>query len=261
MGQDKKVERELDATKALYFRDRLRSARYKALADSEGFSQMCYVIEELGSYLFPRGGGLGGYKPKIRGLLQANMQFLNITKTFPELFSSFDNLYETLRLARNDAMHTGVYARHATTAGVELCLIIEDALVAKFARTKVQDFVVRDPVAVECWQPVAYARRLMLEHSFSYLPIFIDGKWKLISEMAVAKYFFRYEKNERQQGLGKLISEAVQADSPLSLIEATVVELNTDIQDVLENAGNSHTLWVVANNDRLIGVLSPFELM
>ena len=38
----------------------------------------------------------------------------------PERFSKFESLYDLVRRARNDAMHTGVYARHATAAAIEL---------------------------------------------------------------------------------------------------------------------------------------------
>ena len=119
--------------------------------------------------------------------LSANFEFLN------GYFSSFDSLFDLVKTARNDAMHTGVYARHATAAAIELCIGLETALmnVANMPRTIVKDFMVKSPIIVESWQPVAFARQLMLTHSFSFLPVQRDGKWMLISEGAIAKYLRR----------------------------------------------------------------------
>jgi CBS domain-containing protein len=79
-------------------------------------------------------------------------------------------------------MHTGVYARHATNAAIELCIGLEEALMVEqqIPREVVADFMVKAPVIVEPWQPVAHARQLMLMHSFSFLPVFL-GAWKLVS--------------------------------------------------------------------------------
>jgi hypothetical protein len=46
-------------TERLHYRDRLREARYVALADAEGFQQMCFAIEALGKHLNPKAKGLG----------------------------------------------------------------------------------------------------------------------------------------------------------------------------------------------------------
>lgn len=42
----------LDVDELLFFRDRLREARYGALADAEGFQQMCFAF---GSFVIPCG--------------------------------------------------------------------------------------------------------------------------------------------------------------------------------------------------------------
>jgi predicted transcriptional regulator len=71
-------------------------------------------------------------------------------------------------------MHSGVYARHATESGIALCIGLEEALMVEqqIVRTRVDDFMVRSAVVVHPWQPVAYARQLMLMHSFSFLPVY-----------------------------------------------------------------------------------------
>ena len=57
----------------------------------------------------------------------------------------------------------------------------------RLPRELVRDFMVKSPVSLETWQPVAHARQLMLMHSFSFLPVFL-GSWKLLSEAGMARY-------------------------------------------------------------------------
>jgi hypothetical protein len=38
----------------------------------------------------------------------------------------------------------------------------------------VSDFMVRNPIQAELWQPVSFARQLLLINSFSYLPILME---------------------------------------------------------------------------------------
>ena len=157
-------------------------------------------------------------------------------------------------------MHTGVYARHATQAAIELCIGLEGALMKEqqYVRNLVQDFMVKGAVTIEPWQPVAHARQLMLTHSFSFLPVFLDA-WKLVSEYALARYI-------RSAGNGsELLSASIShaASNGLELIDARVVELADDVHELLRDTnGAGPKLWLVQDeNRRLCGVLSPFELM
>ena len=158
-------------------------------------------------------------------------------------------------------MHTGVHARHATTAAIELCIGLEEAIMKEqqLSRRLVEDFMVKSPVFLETWQPVAHARQLMLMHSFSFLPVFL-GSWKLLSEAAMARYV---------QGGGnwvQLIAATIEDASRngLKLVDAKVVGLKDDVHTLLaeDDPNTPHMLWLVEDeNNRLCGVLSPFELM
>ena len=50
----------------LYHRDKLRSARYTALADAEGFHEVCFAIEALGMRLLGKKADLGQYRGRFR---------------------------------------------------------------------------------------------------------------------------------------------------------------------------------------------------
>jgi CBS domain-containing protein len=244
----------------LYYRDRFRAARYSALADAEGFGEICFVLEALGLRLKGKEAAMGYYFRHIRPVALQSTVFSYISEEFPALFTRFESLYETVRNARNDAMHTGVYARHATTAAIELCIGMEEALMVeqKTERTTVADYMVKGPVTVEPWQPVAHARQLMLMYSFSYLPVFI-GEWLLVPEVSMAKYLHRHP--DRRRLLATPIEEA--ATNGLDLVKARVVASATVINDVLGVDSNQEPmLWLVQDDgNRLCGILSPFELM
>jgi hypothetical protein len=244
----------------LYHRDALRAGRYAALADAEGFEAICFALEALGLRLLGEKKNLGKYAERLGELARKSMVLSELSQQFPERFSGFQALMAIVKGARNDAMHTGVYARHATAAAIELCIGLEEALMnePEGARKAVKDFMVKSPVVVEAWQPVAHARQLMLTHSFSFLPVYLDGAWKLLSEGGLA----RYVRSGRSPS--KALAETIEnVAASLHLMDAEVVGLDADVDLLLASSDDaSIRLWLVADaHGRLCGVLSPFELM
>lgn len=256
----------LNADEWRFFRDRLRDARYGALADAEGFQQMCFAFEALGARLRNDSGTLEKYKRFLRHLVVMNL---------PIGFEDFDTLFEAVKEARNDVMHTGAYARNAAVSAVQLSLLVEDAILSKLekmkevtvARKSVGDFMVRSPVTAEPWNTVGHVRRQMLLHSFSYLPIFWNGKWHLISDKAMASMLQPLSNAERNLLAAKRIEEVLCDQAPkLELQPAVTVEANCEVGLLLICAQHPG-LWLVVNSVKddglteLVGVLSPFELM
>lgn len=253
----------LEWQERLFHRDRLRAGRYAALADAEGFHEICYALEALGLRLHGAKEALGTYKEKLSELAAESLVLGELSEWFPGWFSRFDALFELVKSARNDAMHSGVYARHATSAAIKLCIGLEEALMKEqqMPRTSVQDFMVKSPVTVDSWQPVALARQLMLTHSFSFLPVQVGGKWKLISESAMAKYLRQPEGSWK-----KLLASSIADAEPNGLVmtEAIVVDLAQNVTQLPERDGTGQEvrLWLVQDKaEHLCGVLSPFELM
>ena len=254
---------DLSSEERIHLRDRLRSARYSALADAEGFLDVCYAIESLGMRLHGVQGTLHDYWPAVRKLADYSPVFKTLPGTHPELFTRFDALYETLRRARNDAMHTGSYARHAASAAIELCIGLEESLMnAAEAKIEVADYMVKTPVSIEVWQPVAYARQLMLMHSYSFLPIKYDGQWKLLSELAVVGFLYPMSRVEKAVALAKSITTAVSEGLTLLPVEPLLPSHKVAELVSLSGAQPTPTLWLVVDPEKgLTGVLSPFELM
>lgn len=238
-----------------HYRDRLRMARYAALANSEDFDQVCFAIEELGLALLGKQAAMNDYLPGLSGLVNSGPRSSER--------AGFEARFGIIRRARNDAMHSGAYARRVTTKAVELSLILEDSLMLTddAGEWAVGHYMVTEPVSVSSWLPVSKARQLMLLHSFSNLPVELEGKgWSLITELAVAR-FLQGSSTDRNRKLGLSIDSAVAEG--LKPIPATVVSPGQDARDILamhdDRAGG--TLWVVVEDKRLIGVLTPFELM
>lgn len=254
----------LSEAESRHYRDALRAGRYAALADSEGFDQICFALEALGLRLLREQGNLGSYEARIGEYARKSPVLNELAHAHQAEFKAFDALYATVRKARNDNMHLGAYARHATQAAIELCIGLEEALMDDVTRT-VGNVMVKSPITVEPWRPVAHARQLMLMHSFSFLPVRHRDRWFLLSELALAQFLM----TDRRRGLGLSIEEAVEHTSPLELAEVGRGRLLTTqmaVNDVLQSARavDSPTLWLVvdeAREDHLAGVLSPFELM
>ena len=253
----------LQLLECLYYRDRLREARYAALADAEGFGAICFALEALGLRLLGRQEALGAYKGEIGIQARSSLVLNELADAYPLMFKPFNALFSIVQAARNDVMHTGAYARHATQAAIELCIGVEEALMAEVTRT-VSNLMVSAPVTVEAWQPVAHARQLMLMHSFSFLPVRLDGTWCLVSELGLAKYL---NDGVRKTRLAETI-EAARSNG-MEVIEVAAGELlgaQTPVEEVLQRAQvqRGPMLWLVVDQDhqeRLAGVLSPFELM
>lgn len=265
--QDPSPLRPLSDAEGRHYRDELRAGRYAALADAEGFDQICFALEALGLRLLGQQGDLGKYEDRIGFYARLSPVLNELAKTRPSGFKSFEALYEVVRKARNDNMHLGAYARHATSAAIELCIGLEEALMVGVKPT-VGHVMVKSPITVEPWQPVAHARQLMLMHSFSFLPVRYQQAWHLVSELALAR-FLNASQTARKTRLGLAIEEAIGHTPSLELVAVAsdrLLTAETTIDEVLRSARavDGPTLWLVVEDgreDHLAGVLSPFELM
>lgn len=258
------IEIDLSQKERIFYRDLLRSARYQALANAEGFEEICFAVEALGLRLIKKEGDLGQYENSIERLSRDSIHLAYLPIEHPGLFLSFLTLYTTLRKARNDAMHTGVYARNATQKAVDLCIGLEEALMSG-AENSISNYMVHSPITAEPWHPVAHIRKLMLLHSISYIPIFEREEWLLISEAALLRYLGVRKSStsgNRKTKLGKPVSQAEE----LERIPANTVTPTTTLEEAIESMSHeSYTkLWLVIDNENqknLIGVFTPFDLL
>jgi hypothetical protein len=69
----------------IHYRDELRAARYSALADAEGFPEICYALESLGLRLLGKKGSLKDYEKKLSEIANASVVLTEIAKLNPIL--------------------------------------------------------------------------------------------------------------------------------------------------------------------------------
>jgi hypothetical protein len=256
------TNRVLNDEECRHYRDLLRSARYAALANSEDFDKICFALESLGLHLLGSRGNLGKYKDYINRYAISPHYLHNQSKL--KSTKRFDDLYTIVREARNDNMHTGVYARHATAAAIELCIIIEEGLMKNVKKT-IGSIMINSPITVENWQPLARARILMLMHSFSYLPVWYNNDWWLLSELSLARFLIKA--GNREKLLGMTISEATNHQPKLELVKQSILHSpDTTIDELLFKCESTEApyLWLVTDSQRrecLIGILTPFDLI
>lgn len=240
-------------------RDELREAREFAINDSENYDQLLFAIERLGCKLSDKAKTLGGYKTIIKDLGKLSVLSEDIPEVWRELHTPISELFEIITQARNDALHQGAYARHLNENTIQLSIILEDALMSE--SQNICDFMVRNPVCAESWQPISFIRQKMLANSFSYLPVFYKDDWYVVSDSSLARYL--RINTDRNQLLGKSLKKAIEEDS-LSLEKVRVITISDEmsVKKILES--NNHLPVLIGslhNKSSLIGILTMFDLL
>jgi CBS domain-containing protein len=232
----------------------LRDARAIVHRDAESFSEGATVLEHVGQMLIgDLKNGLHGYKDAIYSL----------ARKAPSIqWQRVDSLFETVRQARNDSVHSGDFIRHHVIRLVELILLLEEGL-SMSAKTA-EDLMVRTPTTAELWHNIATIRRAMLANSFSFLPVQnTDGVWKLLSDVSVVKYLkVAVKTNDRNKLLGKLLSAALD-DNEIELTDCDRFLPDNNIDDISKTLSHVPILIVEngGNKERLLGILTAFDLL
>lgn len=227
----------------------LRGARALVYRDAESFSEAASVLEHVGQMLAGEvRSGLGWYEREVLGL--ANNAPGTSERELSELF-------RTVREARNDSVHSGDFIRHHALRLVELLLVLEEALSvnARYA----SDLMVRNPITAELWHNIATVRRTMLTYSFSYIPVRVDGEWKLISDRSIMAYLHGIGKDEHKRRLGGTVETAIKSHE-LCLDEAPIASPDVPVQELKERI-NHLPILIVDSHGNLHGILRAFDLL
>lgn len=257
---------------ALTFRNAFREARLKVLANAENYQELLFVLERLTMHLTGESKTLGNDKARncIMELVRHGaLEGKPAASDTGELCAS--DLYELVRHARNDAMHEGAFARNLAVHLVQLSVILEDALVNKADGRKAKHYMMREPVTAQPWEPIAFVRQKMLVHSFSHLPVRIDGCWKIVSDHGIAVHLWQPDggacvKKKLQQRLDCAVKEET-----LKVRCAVVVKPEDVMREVVEKRERyireGYPILVNADikdeseNPLLMGILTPFDLL
>jgi hypothetical protein len=246
---------------ALHFRDQLRAARAAALRDAEAFQEIVFILERMGAFLSNDRGNLGKYFPRIKDQAARSPMAEEVPKELPHFHQQFDVKYEIVREARNAALHEGALARHLTANAVELSLVLEEGIMSELHQ--VSDFMVRNPVCAFMWQPLSFIRQTMLVNSFSYLPVQVEKEsktdWRLISDFRLAQCL-RKNGKVAKEGLIQRLEDAVKSGQ-IELHSAKTCGPQDKIEAVLPTSDGLPTLVLSPDNNELLGILTPFDLL
>ena len=256
------MEEIMDAKALLYFRDQLRFGKAVAVKDAEGFSEILFVVERLGSFLSKEIGTLKSYSSVLQHLACDSPLSRDLPKAYPGLHLPFYRLYDLIMQARNDALHQGACARHLTSHAIELSILLEDALMSNLAT--VGEFMVRDPVCCSLWQPLSLIRQQMLANSFSFLPVYIENEWQMLSDQELAKYL-RVKTQIRKERLAKSLQSALREGEGNDKITLSLVQtvcptaLVEDVAQMLEGV----PVLVIYHDEqtKLVGIITAFDLL
>jgi CBS domain-containing protein len=256
------MQTEMQTETALYFREKFREAREAAQRDAENFDSIVFVLEKLGSLLTEgKRIGLAAYKNDLTKLARMS-PLAEVEESHRPFHVPFLQLFDFVRQGRNTAMHEGVFARNLTQHAIQLSIILEDALALKVQMNHVSNFMVRNPICAEPWQPLSFIRQSMLAHSYSYLPVKRGdgGRWSIVSDLAIAAYL---RSGDRKVRLAQTLDKAIAAD--LVIPDAHTIHADMDVHAVLTQMTTGpagHILLVTdPNNQHLLGIVTPFDLL
>lgn len=253
--------RSLAHDEAVYFRNLFRDARTIALRDAEAFEELVFTVERLGSALTKNVLALGRdeYKQAIDNVALQSPLAACVPDSWRECLIPFRVLYQSVRVARNDALHQGALARHLTVHAIQLAIILEDAMMQNLSI--VGDYMVPNPVCAALWQPVGFIRQAMLANAFSYMPVLTvcndEPEWHIISDYAVACYL---RSGKRDQRLATPLEKALREG--MDPAPARLCTADFPITEALSLAKDGPVLvHRKESKGELVGIITTFDLL
>ena len=188
----------------------------------------------------------------------------------------WDTLYDKVRKARNDIMHTGTEAVLADTRTKALAAVLLDALFGAAQEdgvTTLTHVMVEHPVCAHRWQTIADVRRTMLVSDFSVLPL-ADGAWGqkawlVLTADDLASWL--EDADQRNDRMGKTVKEAEGCG--LRLRRARTERECTLVQEVWSAYETRPLPVLVTREERraeggysrmdihLVGIVTSFDLL
>ena len=239
----------------------MQKARYQVLVDGENWLEIAQAIEAVGNAIAMEkevGKGLGKLKKSLQQFVKKCHPTTGQEKEKVErgpFESTFENLLAEVIEARNQEAHTGAAARAAARIATVAGIYLEDALMAASGAEKdgVKAYIQTEVVRAYKWQRLGECRRLMLIHSFSYLPVKIGNEWKILADADLAKYLADKGPDGRKQTVedakknGLKIKKADEVKSAYSKLRAL---------EIMKGKAA-----VVMREGDLVGIITPFDLL
>jgi hypothetical protein len=249
----------LDIDARRHFRDELRRARADVLLNSEDHYSVVQALEGLGRFMVGYGAGLGKFQSALEAIAKGSALCDEIPSRWHGHHLPFARLMNSIREARNVAIHEGAVARRLAVHSIECALILEDALQADM--TTVSEFMVRSPVIAELWHPLSFVRQTMLTESYSFLPIKMQGVWHFLSDASVAAALRGPgTRKERDRRLSLTLQQAL-AESLLLIHPAPCAGPSDGVSALAASAMPLPVLVLAPPTNDLVGILTAFDLL
>lgn len=250
------VPNEVTENAALHFAQELRNARSKALADAEDWQELVFVFERLAKFMTScQKTDLGSDEAKEVFLIIARSR----QEETPEAIINFKLLLQQVVCGRNSEFHGGAAARRFARHCVEFSFLLEDGL--KTFMNKNLGSVMSSPVMhIETWRMLADVRRLMLENSFTWVPVKADRTWLVISDHALVKFL----ESDRKSLLTKTVADALLLPGGLAqTLEIFNQNSETRHERLLTALARGPVLVSDENAspDRIVGIVTAFDLL
>ncbi len=250
----------LDPPERLFHLRVFRQARVGLLDDAEAYLPVFVCLENLGRRLYEGDKTSPSF---VKDLVSPLASFLAPSAyevlVVNDRKNHVESMLKRLARARNDAVHSGAYARHLGVGCLDVSLIAEEALSQNM--NTVSDFMVSSVVVAESWQPLSFARQIMLKNSFTWLPIFFGEKWQFLSAEDILKALGPSKGEDRAKILNTPIGELAQ-DNKIKLSLATQIQIKAPADDARAILSDkAEPLLVIDEANHLVGIVMAFDLL
>ena len=254
----------LEKEECLELRKRLQKARYQVLEDGENWLGIAQAIEAVAKVLAKKYKVIQCEQKKVL-LKFVNRDHPTISRGQKDIGegpfrSTFETLLKEVINARNDEAHTGAAARSAARIATAVGIYLEDTLMAASdtGQDDVKAYIQEEVVRAYTWQMLGECRRLMLAHSFSFLPLLREGKWEILTDANLAKYLAATEKKEDRRK--ETVEDAInKKDGKLKVVKAAEVKPGDSKIEALKKMKGKAA--VVLKCNKLVGIITPFDLL
>ncbi|MBC7368169.1 MAG: hypothetical protein H7343_15375 [Undibacterium sp.] len=260
MKPDKKDRAPLvapEANQALHFLRELRNARSVALADAEGWQSLIFAFERLAKYI------TRDQFVTVGSMAASDAFKLVVERAQADKLSDNDPFWLLLKQVvdgRNSEFHGGAAARRFAKHCVEFSFLLEEGL-SNFMNKNLGSVMSSPVVEIELWRMLADLRRLMLENSYTWIPLKTSEGWKVVSDHALVSYLKVHQDALKTQTVEQALSPGGLEAATLKLFCAKTEIRNEELMKALARGPVLVCDGEELNVDRVVGIVTSFDLL
>ncbi|WP_175607432.1 CBS domain-containing protein [Deinococcus marmoris] len=171
--------------------------------------------------------------------------------------AKIEKLFTQIKDARNDKAHRGPFARSVVKRASEFALFVEGELAEMLYNA--EDFMSSSVVFAREKDYLYKIRGIILENSYSYIPIQIKEDYYFVSDFEISKIWTKLSKTDKYS---KKLSDLIKADQ-LKLLQAEFVNTKDDLKKVIEKMEKSQFIPILVKDKDgdVVGIITAFDLL